>query len=261
MADLSHSRPGVPQRAPGFLFRALRALERLTASAYATACPICRTYVSAQSEWPLCAECQARVDLLGGPRCKRCGRPEHDNGLCDDCIQGRSPENPLYTLSVAAYGGPVRDLIHAIKFKGRDELAAPLTQALMVRYVECHERFGPFNALVPVPLFPERLMMRGFNLPDVWCRRLALAYGGRYRPGWLVRVRNTPSQVGLDLEKRLTNVQSAFECPKPQRVNGRRILLVDDVATSGATMTAAAAPLKAAGALVVGLSLARTLKV
>jgi len=105
---------------------------------------------------------------------------------------------------------------------------------------------GTSLAGVPVPLSRERQDGRGFNQSLLIARRLA-GDALPVIPGWLARMRDTPSQVGQDREARHANVAGAFACPDPAAVRGQRILLLDDVATTGATLDACARALRAAG--------------
>ncbi len=103
------------------------------------------------------------------------------------------------------------------------------------------------DALVPVPLFATRERGRGFNQSALIARRIA-GDDLPVVPGWLARTRDTPPQVGQDRAARHANVADAFTCPDPAAVRGRRILLFDDVATTGATLDACARALRGAGA-------------
>lgn len=109
------------------------------------------------------------------------------------------------------------------------------------------------DLLVPVPLSRERRRERGFNQSELMARRLARLAGLRCYPAALIRRRETWSQAGLSREERERNVRGAFHVPDPHRINGRRILLLDDVLTTGATVAACAAALKKAGAATVSV--------
>jgi ComF family protein len=114
------------------------------------------------------------------------------------------------------------------------------------------------DVLVPVPLAPARRRQRGFNQAELIARGVGARLGWPVDPSLLVRVRETPQQIWLPEAERRTNVEGAFGCPNPDAVDGRRVVLVDDVMTTGSTLRACAEPLKLAGALrVYGLVVAR----
>jgi ComF family protein len=109
------------------------------------------------------------------------------------------------------------------------------------------------DAIVPVPLHPLRLWRRRFNQAAALAQAVAAASGRRFEPQWLVRVKSTRSQVGLSREQRAANMQGAFRAAPGAPLAGMRIVLVDDVVTSGATANAAARALLRAGAVDVDL--------
>jgi ComF family protein len=118
----------------------------------------------------------------------------------------------------------------------------------------------PQDVIIPIPLGKRRRNERGYNQAALLARPLALALNISYRPRALKRIRETKSQVGLSFAQRRENVSGAFEAV-PKLVSGRRVLLVDDVMTTGATLEAAAQALKNAGAAdVQGLTLVKTVK-
>jgi ComF family protein len=156
--------------------------------------------------------------------------------------------------SAAAYEGPVELALQRFKYHGWRRLAEPLALLMAERLVV--EGLAASCALA-VPLHSSRLRQRGFNQSELLerelCKRLTLTRP----PGELVRTRNTPPQVGHDRRWRLENVRDAFEW-RGRPLQGRAILLIDDVATTGATLEACAAALRSAGSgPVMGVSVAR----
>jgi ComF family protein len=156
--------------------------------------------------------------------------------------------------AAVAYEGPIEAAIHRFKYQGWRRLAAPL--ALLVAERLVIEGMAA-SWVVAVPLHRERLRARGFNQSELLARQLRGRLGIDAPPGRLVRVRATPPQVGHDRLWRQDNVRGAFAWHGPD-LTGRSILVVDDVATTGATLDACAAALKTAGSgPVIGVAVAR----
>jgi ComF family protein len=152
------------------------------------------------------------------------------------------------------HSGPLREALHRFKYKRDLGLADAFAELL----IEVFQRAGEETDLVvPVPLGRKRQRERGFNQAAM----LAAAFSGKlgivYRPGAAKRIRETRSQVGLSVPQRRENVAGAFQAD-PKTISGKRVLLIDDVLTTGATLNACARALKDAGAAaVVALTLAR----
>jgi ComF family protein len=151
----------------------------------------------------------------------------------------------------------VREALHAFKFRGRWALAAPLGD-LLVEAVAGRLPGGIPELLLPVPLHPSRERERGFNQASLLARRVGRLLGCPVREAVLARVVPTRFQTELDAAARRANVRNAFEVRRPDLVTGRHVVLVDDVLTTGATLSECAARLRAAGATRVGaLTVAR----
>ena len=230
----------------GFLFNAL------LSATLAPRCAACASVLETPLTGPVCDTCWSRVRVLAGPFCRTCGDPlpswrvisvalEH----CPRCRRGHG----LIDAARAAgdYEGALRDILHAFKYEGRRGLAGPL--AAMMREAGAGI-LGDADGVVPVPLHPWRRVRRGFNQSDDLARRLGVPV---LRALW--RVRATAPQTGLNAAARRRNVRRAFRLSpflsrarRHRLVEGRVIVLVDDVRTTGATIGACAAALKSAGA-------------
>lgn len=155
---------------------------------------------------------------------------------------------------MGVYDGTLRDAVHALKFRGRAALGAPLGR-LMAVAAQADPVAQACDVVVPVPLHPHRQAARGFNQSELLAREIAAALNRPVDVRILRRVRDTPAQVGLPLAERRTNVRAAFAAGG---TTAGRILLVDDVLSTGFTAASCAQALRAAGASeVVVLALAR----
>lgn len=156
--------------------------------------------------------------------------------------------------SAVAYEGPVERAVHRFKYSGWRGLAGPLAE-LVAERLAVEGVSGSF--VVAVPLHPSRLRQRGFNQAELLARELRRRFKLTAPRGALQRVRATPPQVGHDRRWRLENVRGAIEW-HGDRLDGAPIIVVDDVATTGATLDACASALRAAGSgPVTGISVAR----
>jgi ComF family protein len=205
-------------------------------------CPLCRQW----SGDALCDACRSRF-AAPVPRCVRCAlRLPAEGAACAHCLRHPLPFERC--LSAGDYAFPWDRLIARLKFLGEVAEAAPLASALSGAV-----RHAPMAAnvlVLPVPLSPTRLAERGLNQSWEIARRLAGDLGLPAEPGVLLRLRDTPHQVGLSRLQRLQNLRGAL-CVEPARqrsIEGRDIALVDDVMTTGATAAACADVLLRAGA-------------
>ncbi|MEX1254900.1 MAG: ComF family protein [Dehalococcoidia bacterium] len=189
----------------------------------------------------LCAGCASALVEASPPRCPRCWRPGPDAGECFDCRLAPPAFDALRAGFV--YQGVAREVVHALKYRGMTVLAAPMASLLTGAAAR-----ESFDVVVPVPLSGLRKRTRGYNQAELLARALAEELGVLVEPRALVRKRHTPPQArSADAEARRRNVAGAFAC-RDASLAGRRVLLVDDVTTTGATLAACAGALKAAGA-------------
>ena len=201
----------------------------------------------------ICSSCHSALSRIMPPLCPRCGRPQPSGILCPGCVSWRAEIDGI--RSPFRFDGVIRQAIHQLKYRNLRALATPLAQ-LLKDYLSTN--LIPGEVLVPVPLHRKRLRERGYNQSSLLVMELGKVTNLPVENDCLVRLRQAPPQARTPtVEERQSNVADAFAC-RDQRLRDKQVLLIDDVATSGATLDACATVLKAAGAtLVWGLVLAR----
>ncbi len=224
-------------------------------------CPGCARRL-VEGEFVLCADCRQALAPPAGVLCEFCGRPGPrlaPNGRCEDCAH--LPEGVFDSARAAfLYLGPIVPVIHHLKYRRHEELAEVLGRMLFLFWREKWPQAAAADRLIPIPLHWTRRLRRGFNQAESLASVMARLSGVPMPEPCLRRTRPTRSQTRLTARGRWKNVQGAFEVIRPDWVAGRRILLVDDVITTGATMASAARALRRAGAASIhAIALARAM--
>jgi ComF family protein len=189
-----------------------------------------------------CRACRDKTAVLSGELCPTCGG-QTDSQVCRHCEEYAAVYSQA--RSYAEYSLPFRRLVIRLKYtpdRSLGDQAARLVLDAAGQFLESAD------IVVPVPLSPNRLERRGYNQVDLFGRPLATHLGRPYRPESLYRARETRSQVGLSIDQRMTNLEAAFNA---RDVAGLRVLLLDDVFTSGSTANSCARALFQAGAELV----------
>lgn len=220
-------------------------------------CRICDNPLTSVARYPVCRKClEGAAPIEADYFCAACRTPFHtphpldERGLCGLCRGGMNGFD-----SASSYGfheGTLRKLIHLYKYAGIHTLAKPLAGYLLAAL----QRRERLDLIVPVPMHWRRKWSRGFNQSELLAREVSRRTGV---PMALVlrRARKTPPQAGLSDHDRRRNVRGAFRSTR--KLDGQHVLLVDDVMTTGATVSACGAALKRSGAArVTVLTLART---
>lgn len=205
--------------------------------------PLCGGCQEPGSRW--CETCQTLTERIPETICQICGVVLPNNGICPHCDQLRPPYKALRAW--AKYNDRIRNAIHRLKYAGDIALAEILARPL-IQLVQ--KQAWQIDIVTAVPLGVSRMKQRGFNQSALLAFPLALGIGKSFRSKAISRVRETKSQVGLSASERSDNVKGAFQA-KREIVAQKRILLVDDVITTGSTMTACTNALLQAGALEV----------
>ena len=224
---------------------ALRALRLLLVP---VACRICGQVFPASGGGPVCSSCWARVAPLGGGLCRRCGRPlpeaERPTVRCVEC---RGPKPFHRARSLGLYSGELRELLQLFKFGGAEAIGVRLGRALGAE-LQAEPEYARAELVVWVPLHWRRRHQRGFDQAEVIARELARSLGVRLGRSVLRRTRHTAAQSALSAGERRRNLRGAFGA-RPRRLRGaRRVILVDDVWTTGSTLMECARTLRRAGA-------------
>ena len=203
----------------------------------------------------LCPVCWSGLRLIEEPVCQRYGTPfAVDFGVGPLLSPRAIAEPPVFerARAVALYDGVARRLVHRLKYEDRLDLAG-----VMARMMAASGRtlIAEAECLVPVPLHRGRLWRRRFNQAALLGRAIAAGADLDFAPAALVRIRATRPQVGLSRAARAENLSGAFRVPDSEahHIRGRRVLLIDDVTTTGATGNAAARALRRGGAKSIDL--------
>jgi len=216
--------------------------------------PVCLGCESEIEHGLVCDRCNAELHAGRTGVCARCGRPvtRNDVPTCGNC----GPFGPERVRALGAYVVPFCSVVQALKYTGKTDIARLLGEAL-TRLVESDPILTASDFVCPVPLHPARMRERGYNQASLLANEVAKGTGIEFCD-MLVRVKNTRAQAGiLRSEERRRNLQGAFKLRPGVQLTGVRVMLVDDVLTSGATMDAAGRQLLSAGAsAVVGISVA-----
>ena len=203
----------------------------------------------ASGQWFLCADCLARLALPAWYGCRRCAGEVSEVGflpqrcpLCKDISLKFDA-----AIALGSYHAGLREVVLRMKRPWHSALAVVMGQ-LLVRQRQEQLQEHQTNMVIPIPMFWARRFGRGINSPDVLAGCLAKSLGIPLRRDLLIRHRNTLPQAHLPPSRRFENVRGAFRIHRPDTVQDARVLLVDDVLTTGATCSEAAKTLKQAGA-------------
>jgi len=199
-------------------------------------CLACGTGLQGRRKISYCEECAQDVRLIHEPFCSVCGRPfdkaAGESHLCGICLG--SGWYFARARAVVRYQGPIAEAVRAFKYNGR--MHGITTFAALTQEYFLHQPRPQPDLILPVPLHPRRLRMRGFNQALLLGRRLFPQDRDKIDPHILERQNSTLPQTGLSGSERRRNVRNAFRLRQPAKIRNKRILLVDDVFTTGATV-------------------------
>lgn len=234
-------------------------LKPLLELLFPSVCHLCKEFIPDAGEVQLCPECLANAPPLRSPKCSCCGQsfesPVGADHLCGAC----STDPPPFSAARAAllFEGSTRELIHQFKYSKRVTLRRPLG-LLSAAYLDDFAREFGAALIVPVPLHVKRLRQRGFNQAILLGEVFSHRWGVTLSRSNLKRIRWTEPQVNLGARERAANVKGAFAIDNGHEISGKRILLIDDVYTTGSTAKECCRVLLKAGAAEVAvLTIAR----
>lgn len=224
-----------------------RPFRGLVSLLYPASCEVCAAPI--EHDEYLCVECLGSAPRLEPPRCERCSQP-FAGAITEAFTCANCHDRVLhFDAAVSAYRsrGVVREVMHSFKYGKRLYLRHPLAAWLAEALEDPRLRDRHFDCIVPVPLHPARERERGFNQAEILAELLARQTGLPVRP-LLQRIRYTTTQTQFDRAQRIENLAGAFRLRRGADVQDCRVLLVDDVLTTGSTLSECAGVLKRAGA-------------
>lgn len=237
------------------MFSAVKTLSALSRYFFPGRCALCDDALA--SDGALCASCWNRLEYVAPPFCKICRLPgDTETGVCRECER----KKPAFAAAYAAYiyNDAASSLISRLKFKDGLHVFPFLADAC---YFAAKDGLAECDVLVPVPMHPRRLRARMYNQSALLARRIAKKAGKPVFYRALRRVKHTAPQTGKSRKQRLRNLSGAFRADirKHPQISGAVIGLIDDVYTTGATLSACARALKQAGAAkVIAITVCRT---
>lgn len=223
-------------------------IQELLNLLYPRRCPICQEILTERGAL-ICTSCRKKAVPIGEPKCKKCGKPlrAHTKEYCGDC----SDSKHFFTRgwSVFSYSKEIKQSVYQFKFHNKREYGE-FYASEMVRV--CGGEILAWNPdiIIPIPMYQKKQRKRGYNQAEILARLTGEKLGILVEKKLLRRVRNTVPQKELSRKEREQNLKCAFEIQQ-EAVTSKKILLVDDIYTTGATMDAAAETLLLAGALEV----------
>ena len=224
----------------------MRKREVFLSALFPPRCPVCDEPLPMKDwEGRVHPACRKKLTLLTGAVCMRCGKPVGDRAeYCYDCSQ-RGDFGITQAKALFSYRGPAKGMMYRFKYAGRQEYASFFAKEAGDRLGEWIRGLG-VQAIVPVPMYQRKQRQRGYNQAQLFARELSREVGVRADVGHVCRVRNTRPLKGLTPAQRRENLKNAFSIKNSEK-KYNRILILDDIYTTGSTAEAVAGVLHAAG--------------
>jgi ComF family protein len=240
-------------------------IEPLITFIYPAACRECRILIGIGQVPYICDECWAKIEWLEPPWCQRCGIPVHTQDaitanspiICSECLA--NPPSYGKLRATAFYEPTLREAIHLLKYERKRVLAKHLIQ-LMQHHLPNDSSGEDYDLLLPIPLHRVRYRKRGFNQSELFAMGVSNVWNVPVRKDVLLRVRNTVALSRLSSQaERVETITGAFDVRFPESIRGKRLLLVDDIFTTGTTIDEAVRVLQPANPFTIDvLVLCRT---
>ncbi len=219
--------------------------ESLLSLVFPVACETCQAPLPPLPALGVCERCRSEIKLLKAPHCVTCGRTVRNGSLrCGLCADEHFHYDRAFACTI--YQGKVKELLHAYKF-GRRKYLKNYFVSLMIQFFRAHLKESSFDAVAAVPLSAHTKNLRGFNQSELMASQIAGVLGLKDASGKLERKKSSSPQSLLTKPDRKINVQGRFVVKEPSAFKGKRLLLVDDVLTTGQTASECARTLKNAG--------------
>lgn len=208
-------------------------------------CAVCGNKLDKSADMGVCAWCNDLLPLIKSPFCEKCGKPKMtENEVCAECDDVYNHFEQA--MSVFEYTASVQRLIYRFKYKGEQYLSHVLGGFLAKRLKE--QKDWDYSALIAVPLHRKRRRERGFNQSELLASEIALRLDVPVLSDALSRTKETSVQAGLKRQERFANLSHAFSVNRKSGIRGKRIVLVDDIFTTGSTVNECSRVLLEAGA-------------
>ncbi len=228
-------------------------------------CKICEKPIRESKGYSICEDCFKAIELIEHPYCIKCGKPllltdffkQNREILCLECK--RKKYSFEFSRSIGIYNKVLKKCIHLFKYYGEKKLAIPLGKLMVDYLLQNVEFIKKVELIIPVPLHNNDLKKRGFNQSVLLGKAIGDYFSVPVREKVLIKKKLTPFQVNLSKKEREKNILSAFSVEKPEEIEGKNILILDDVFTTGSTVEECAKELmKARANNIIVLTLART---
>lgn len=224
--------------------------SQLLNSIYPSICPLCNNFSDSFKHSPICTTCWLKIKRYSGPSCRICAVPLVSvySTVCKECLTNAPSFSVV--LNYGIYSDALAEAINLMKFSGLRRLANPMGKLFLnLEMPEC-------NGIIPVPLSKHALRERGFNQSLLMARVISKKLKIPLYMDMLLKIKDTSPQVGLNAKERMKNLRRAFKTSG--KINNLRLLLLDDVMTTGATARECSKTLMSAGAKeVIVITLAR----
>lgn len=206
-------------------------------------CGVCRQKLS-RNEKVICDKCFYGISVITRPYCERCGKPTQGETVCNDCIE--HPHNFSRARAIGQYDGVLGELVRLLKYDKKLSVGKRLGN-MLATILQSDEFLSGSKAIVPVPLHRVAYRRRGYNQSEILAYEVSKLTGVPVINKILYRIKPTKSQTKLSPEERKENVKGAFRVIGNE-LKGKKVILIDDVCTTGATLDECASELMKAGA-------------